>query len=230
MKKSIGIMTGIILSFLSISSQAQNEIPKPVQQQPVVQQGQPVKTDTMTPQPVQNDRWNPKKNLAVAEINEKYKDKYIVSKSALTTEQIFPVLGKYESSTNPDAASVTITLDAENTGLVWIEGLPQGKIKAMLRKSPSTYKIPAQKTEDGKDVAEGTAIFDKETNTLSIIIGKKYNMADPLSVFAPEPVAEEPVSTTVVKNKKNKTKIKEVAVAKPWIYTGTKIEKAMVAN
>ncbi len=36
----------------------------------------------------------------------------------------------------------------------------------MLRKSPATYKIPAQKTEDGKDVAEGTMIFDKDANKL----------------------------------------------------------------
>lgn len=55
---------------------------------------------------------------------------------------------------------------------MWIEGLPQGRVKAMLRKSPATYKIPAQKTEEGKEVAEGTLMFDKETNTLSICIGK----------------------------------------------------------
>jgi hypothetical protein len=168
--------------------------------------------------------WDAKKNPTVGEITEKYKDKYVTSKPAPTTADIFPALGKYESATNADAASVTISLDAENKGLVWIEGLPQGKVKAMLRKSPATYKIPAQKTEDGKDVAEGTALFDKETNTLSIIIGKNYNAAEPAAVFAPEPVEE-----TVAASKTTKTK-KTVAPPKPWIYTGTKVEKAVAIN
>ena len=105
------------------------------------------------------------------------------ARPALTTADIFPVIGKYVSTTNADAPSVTITLDEANKGLVWIEGLPQGKIKAMLRKSPATYKIPAQKTEDGKDVPEGTLIFDKDANTLSIVIGKPYNTEDPSTVF-----------------------------------------------
>ena len=53
----------------------------------------------------------------------------------------------------------------------------------MLRKSPATYKIPAQKTEEGKEVAEGTLMFDKETNTLSIAIGKDYNLENPSMAF-----------------------------------------------
>lgn len=168
--------------------------------------------------------WDARNNPTVTEIVDKYKDKYVATKPAPTTADIFPAIGKYESATNMDATSVTITLDAENKGLVWIEGLPQGKIKAMLRKSPATYKIPAQKTEDGKDVAEGTAVFDKETNTLSIIIGKNYNAAEPTAVFAPEPVEE-----TVAVSKTAKTK-KTVAPLKPWIYTGTKVEKAVAIN
>jgi hypothetical protein len=97
-----------------------------------------------------------------------YRDKIVAAPVAPTREDIFPVIGKYESSVNADAALITITLDEQNKGLVWIEGLPQGKVKAMLRKSPATYKIPAQKTAEGNEVAEGTLIFDKETNTLSI--------------------------------------------------------------
>lgn len=172
--------------------------------------------------------WDAKKNPTVGAITTKYDGKLLPARPALTTEDIFPVIGKYESATNTDAASVTISLDAENKGLVWIEGLPQGKIKAMLRKSPSTYKIPAQQTEDGKDVAEGTAVFDKETNTLSICIGKNYNAADPSAAFMPEAVEETVATTVVVKGKTNKTKV--VASPKPWIYTGTKVEKAMVVN
>ena len=164
MKKSLGVIGGIILSFLAISAHAQTDPTT----KPVVQPQQTTPVDTV-------NRWNPKNNPAVSDINEKYKDKYIATKPAMTTAEMFPVIGKYESSVNMDAPSVTISLDPENKGLVWIEGLPQGKIKAMLRKSPATYKIPAQKTEDGKDVAEGTAIYDKETKTLSLVIGKNYN-------------------------------------------------------
>jgi hypothetical protein len=205
MKKIIVIMSVMALSVLTLSVNAQADTVKPVQ------------VDT-------TKGWNAKNNPTVGEITDKYKDKYITSKPAPTTADIFPALGKYESATNADAASVTISLDAENKGLVWIEGLPQGKVKAMLRKSPATYKIPAQKTEDGKDVAEGTALFDKETNTLSIIIGKNYNAAEPAAAFAAEPVEE-----TVVVSKTTKTK-KTVAPPKPWIYTGTKVEKAVAIN
>ena len=175
-----------------------------------------------------------KNNPAVADINEKYKDKYIVSKPVMTTADIFPVIGKYESSVNMDAPSVTISLDPENKGMVWIEGLPQGKVKAMLRKSPATYKIPAQKTDDGKDVAEGTAIYDKETKTLNMVIGKNYNTLDPMAAFAPEPVIDETttpnLNTKKVVVKKNKIKTKEVAKVKPWMYVGTKVETTVATN
>lgn len=198
MKKTIGLVASVLFSFFTIVAQAQ--------------------------QTESQQTWDPKKNPTVDSITSKYKDKIVAPRPALTTEDIFPAIGKYESATNTDAASVTITLDAENKGLVWIEGLPQGKVKAMLRKSPATYKIPAQKTEDGKDVAEGTAVFDKETNTLSICIGKNYNVAEPTAAFATEPVEEVAAETKTTKTKKT------IAAPKPWIYTGTKVEKAMAIN
>ena len=68
--------------------------------------------------------------------------------------------------------------------IVWVKGLPQGRVKAYLRKSPATYRIPAQKTEAGKNVPEGTLIFDKETSTLNISLGAPFNEADPAAVFA----------------------------------------------
>ncbi len=78
---------------------------------------------------------------------------------ALTTEKIFPVIGKYQLTDKDGAAStVTVSLDPSNKGLIWIEGLPQGKIKAALRKSPATYKIPVQPLE-----GEMTAPAEVET-------------------------------------------------------------------
>jgi hypothetical protein len=158
----------------------------------------------------------------VDSINAKYRDKMLAAPTAMTTEQIFPVIGKYESGTNPEAPVITITLDDQNHGIAWIDGLPQGRVKALLRKSPAIYKIPAQKTEEGKDVAEGTLIFDKDLNTLSICLGKEYNVEDPASAFA-APVVEEPV---VVKAKNGKTKVKKPAAPKTWMYTATKINAA----
>ena len=165
---------------------------------------------------------------------------------ALAIDQIFPVIGEYQA-TAPAAADATATepakkdeaaapapapvsnvkvvLDETNKGLVWIEGLPQGKIKAMLRKSPSTYKIPAQKTEEGNEVKEGTLIYDKDTKIISISIGKAYNDQDPAAAFAPAPV-EEPVAVAPKTSKKMKGKktMKAPKVEKPWVFVGTKIE------
>lgn len=211
MKKTIFTMAGFALSLLFVTASAQ--VPDSAAVPPV--------TTTSTTAPTV---WDYKKNPTVDSINAKYKDKMIPAVQPMTTEQIFPVLGQYQSSVNTDAPAVTISLDAENKGLVWIDGLPQGRVKAFLRKSPATYKIPAQKTEDGKDIMEGTLVFDKDANTLNIVIGKPYNVEDPLAVFAPatEATPEEVVVKT--KTKTAKTKVKTKAVVKPWTYTGTKIE------
>lgn len=168
----------------------------------------------------QTTTWEAQKNPTVDSIAAKYKDKIVPPPAAITTEQIFPVIGKYESSTNPEAAVITITLDEQNRGVAWIDGLPQGRVKAMLRKSPATYKIPAQKTEEGNDVAEGTLIFDKETNTLTICLGKEYNVENPSAAFT-EPPAEEVV--VKAKTTKSKTKVKKETAPKPWMYTATKV-------
>src|SRR5688500_3592713 len=91
----------------------------------------------------------------------------------LTLEKTFPAIGTYQMSNMNNASdaagsTVTITLDSVNKGMVWISGLPQGRVKAYLKKSPSTYRILSQKTETGKQVPEGTLIFDETTNTLNI--------------------------------------------------------------
>lgn len=196
MKKTIGIVGGIVLSLSSIAIQAQD-----------------------------TTRWDPKKNPTVDSLISPYQNKMLPARPPLTTADIFPVIGKYESTSNADAANVSITLDEQNKGLVWIDGLPQGRIKAMLRKSPATYKIPVQKTEEGKDVAEGTLIFDKETNTLSIAIGKPFNAEDPAAAFT-APVEEEPAVTKTSKT----AKTKKPATPKTWIYVGTKQAKETVMN
>ncbi len=174
------------------------------------------------------ETWDPRKNPTVDSIISKHKDNVVPMPPALTVDKIFPVLGQYESAVNADAASVTITLDSENKGVIWVEGLPQGKIKAILLRSPSTYKIPSQKTADEKEVAEGTLVYDKETNTLSICIGKPFNTENPMAAFAAEP--ESNVDEVATKQVKSKAKVKEVEKPKPWIYAGTKVETQTAMN
>jgi len=63
-------------------------------------------------------------------------------------------------------------------------------------------------------------IFDKETNTLSINIGKPFNTDDPASVFA-APVEEPTPAVTTKSSKSKKTKVAQQP--KAWTYTGTKV-------
>jgi hypothetical protein len=148
---------------------------------------------------------------------------------ALTIEKTFPVLGTYQLSTTDAAAAqnVTVSLDQDNKGMIWIEGLPEGKMKAYLKKTPGTYRIVSQKSENGKDIPEGTLVFDQSTNTLNIALGKAYDEVDPASVFnlgaaAAEATADAAASGSQVKVKTktatSKTKTKLV------FYTATKAE------
>ena len=146
---------------------------------------------------------------------------------ALTLEKTFPVLGSY-SYTTADGVSqpVTITIDSANKGVVWVEGLPEGKFKAYLRKSPGTYRIVSQKADGGKQIPEGTLIFDPTTNTLNVALGKKYDEVDPAAIFASMSTGVDadaaPVTEVKVKSKKGSTKPK----SKVMFYTATKAETA----
>jgi hypothetical protein len=104
---------------------------------------------------------------------------------ALTLEKAFPAIGTYHLTGTTDTTSVvTVSLDSSNKGIVWVEGLPQGKFKAYLKQSPASYRILSQKTESGTQVPEGTLIFDPSTNTLNVELGKAFDDANPSGVFA----------------------------------------------
>ncbi|MDF2380270.1 hypothetical protein JMG10_02240 [Nostoc ellipsosporum NOK] len=168
---------------------------------------------------------------------------------ALTTEKVFPAIGKYQvTDKDGNNADLTITMDPENKGIVWIEGLPQGKIKALLKKSPAVYKIPAQapaaeeaiveETEAvnaasakkakapakaaAKTIPEGTLIYDRDNNTVNIVLGTKYNEEDPAAVFAPAEATQIEADAATTK-KTAKKPVKKAPVAKTWKYSGTKI-------
>lgn len=136
---------------------------------------------------------------------------------ALTIEKTFPVLGSYQlADATEGQANVNITLDSVNKGMIWVEGLPQGKFKAYLKKSPATYRILAQKTEGGKQIPEGTLILDPLTGALNIALGKDFNDEDPMAIFTTVP---ENATEVKVKTSKSKTKTK----AKLTFYSANKI-------
>lgn len=217
MKKTM-IAAGIALSILAGSANAQTETtPK----EPVTAQAAATST---------GDRWN-------TWTPDKYK--MLPMPAPLTIEKIFPVIGQYTVASADAPATeassaglnLTITLDESTKGIAWIEGLPQGKLKAYLQKSPATYMIPAQKTADNKDLAGGVLIFDKESNKLDVCIGCKFNSADPAAAFtATEPAQEEPVAVKPVKGRKGVKTAKAKPVARStWKYSGSKIVEATTA-
>ena len=211
MKKTTVIAAAALL-LLSATSQAQTDTTaKP-------QTTMPETTTTSTTR-VNNDKYN---NWTA----DTYKMQPMPD--ALTTDKIFPVIGKYELTTKEGTATpITVTLDEANKGLVWIDGLPEGRIKATLRKSPSTYKIPAQtlgEEKDAKKIPEGVLVYDKDANTMNVCLGCKYNVEDPGTAFLP--ATEEPATVAETKTKtkngkvtKSKTKMAKV---KPVHYTGVK--------
>lgn len=160
--------------------------------------------------------WNAKNNPVVASINAQYADKYIAPRPALTQAELYPETGSFQLTENTAAAPVTVTVDAQNKGMVWVKGLPEGTFRALLRKTPAVYKIQAQKNEEGLAVAEGTLVYDAENSTLRVCIGKSFDETNPESAFAAEP--EPPVA---VKAKTGKSK--KEAAPKCRIYTATKI-------
>ncbi len=191
-----------------------------------------------------------------AEVPQNYRPKsaeLLPMPAALSQDAIFPAIGVYELTDKTGTAShVTVTQDEENKGIVWIEGLPQGKIKAYLKQSPSLYKIPAQepykevvadeqeeavaapKAKKQKEAApktnmlpEGTLYYDKENNIMQIQLGTKFNEADPLQVFnnaTDEANASSDVAEegTAKKSKTAKAKTQKAPVVKTWLYTGAK--------
>jgi hypothetical protein len=205
--KKAAFIAGAALLMFTLAANAQTD---------TLPQTQPVKTNT--------DKWNN---------HDPAKYQLQAMPEALSREKIFPVIGKYNLTDKEGATSaVTIMIDESNKGLAWIDGLPQGRIKAHLRQSPGTYKIPAQKTADDKSIPEGVLVFDKDANTLDVCLGCTYNVEDPGAVFASTTTTEPVVTETETKTKKSgtvKTKTKTKPV-KTWKYSGTKIVETTASS
>ena len=245
--KKIAIITSAVLIMFSAAINAQTDtVPKAPEQAPVQTTEQPVPAQPVaTEKPVHTDKYN---NWSA----DTYKMQPMPE--ALTTEKIFPVIGKYQLTDKEGvSSSVSVMLDPSNKGIVWIEGLPQGKIKATLRKSPATYKIPAQQLGEtevatevvamdaktaknakttknvkaAKELPEGVLIYDKDANVLNVCIGCKYNNEDPAIAFIPaESVVADDMEKTEKKTSKTAKSNKskvKIAKIKPLHYTGTKV-------
>jgi len=104
-----------------------------------------------------------------------------VTSATVLPKHYLPVLGTYVTADN--AVTLNLVVDTANMGIVWIEGLPQGRVKGLLKKAPATYKIPAQKTAEGKSVGEGALIYDTDAKQLWLITGATYNEKDPMASF-----------------------------------------------
>lgn len=205
--KKIAIITCAVALLFTASLKAQTDTVPVTPETPV----------TTTEKPMSSDRWN---NFDPA------KYQLLPMPAPLTTEKIFPAIGSFDIATQEsEVSNITITLDEDNKGLVWIDGLPEGRIKAYLRKSPGTYKIPEQKIgedENAKTVAEGVMIYDRDANMLNICLGCKYNSEDPAVVFLPEPTTEEQPGEEAAKKTTTKVKATKEQKVKPVFYTGSK--------
>ena len=127
---------------------------------------------------------------------------------SLTINKIFPAIGSYSLTTDEgESTEVVVSLDSANKGMVWVEGLPEGKFKAYLKKSPATYRVIAQKSETGKSVPEGTLIYDQENNSLLVALGQKFNQEDPAGVFT-NLIDNSGETEVKLKSKNSKSKIK----------------------
>ncbi|ANE50422.1 hypothetical protein [Flavisolibacter tropicus] len=134
--------------------------------------------------------------------------------------QTAPVTAQAPATVATEATpSVTITLDSVNKGIVWIDGLPEGKFKAYLKKSPTTYRIVSQKTNLGKEIPEGTLYYDVQANALNIALGKPYNEEDPTAVFAVNAPSTEVAATSTASTKSKSAKQK----TKVTFYTASKV-------
>ena len=141
---------------------------------------------------------------------------------ALTLDKAFPVIGSYQLTGSDSTKTITVSMDSASKGIVWVEGLPQGRIKAYLKQSPATYRVVAQKSESGTQVPEGTLIFDPSTNTLNVALGKAYNDANPSEIFTLN-TANTADATTAGTEVKVKTKTKDSKTkSKVVFYSATK--------
>lgn len=123
-----------------------------------------------------------------------------------------PAIGTYQNSVaNSDLRNISVTVDEQNPGKIWISGITEDKIFAVLKFYPGVYKIPAQ-SAGNKNLPEGTLLYDDSNKQINILLGGGYNDANPAG---PATIFEH----TVIVDKK--TTAKEMQMLS---FTGSKTE------
>lgn len=90
-----------------------------------------------------------------------------------------PVIGSYQNTVaNADLKNISITVDEQNPGKIWISGLAADKIYAVLKFYPGIYKIPAQHGANS-NLPEGTLLYDDSNKQINILLGDGYNETTP---------------------------------------------------
>jgi len=194
MKSSKFILALLGSTIISFAAFSQQDSTKPVEEKkPVTEQAKPA--EQAQPAIVDHAETNlPKPNAG---------------------RHFIPVIGSYQASgDSSQVKNVTVTVDEQNPGKIWIEGLEPVKIYAVLKAIPGTYKIPAQKVDD-KKFPEGTLIYDDSNKQINVCVGCGYSDASPTVATA------EPMTTD------KKSKVKKVPVLS---FTGSKSNTGTAAK
>ncbi|MDI3322616.1 hypothetical protein [Pinibacter soli] len=83
------------------------------------------------------------------------------------------------TTTTTAGSNVTITVDEQNPGKIWVSGIGDDKFYAYLKSDANIYKIPAQKVSDKKSISEGIVSYNETSKEVHIRIGSGFNDADP---------------------------------------------------
>jgi hypothetical protein len=144
--------------------------------------------------------------------------------TATTTE------AQANTTTTTAGSNVTITVDEQNPGKIWISGLGDDKFYAYLKTNADIYKIPTQKVSDKKSISEGIVSYNEASKEVHIRIGSGFNDADPnASLNATQAVTAATESTEKtaekpVKKGKNSHAVAKAPVKKVISFDGIKTD------
>lgn len=133
------------------------------------------------------------------------------------------------NATTTAGSNVSVTVDDQNPGKIWISGIGEDKFYAYLKNDANVYKIPNQKVSDKKSISEGIVSYDETSKEVHIRIGSGYNDADPnaslnatQAIASAETPAEQPAKTA--KKGKKSHAIAKAPVKKVISFDGIKTD------
>lgn len=130
------------------------------------------------------------------------------------------------TTTTTAGSNVTITVDEQNPGKIWVSGIGDDKFYAYLKNDANVYKIPTQKVSDKKSISEGIVSYDETSKEVHIRIGSGFNDADPnasLNSTQATASAETPAEKPVKKGKKSHA-VAKAPVKKVISFDGIKTD------